>query len=156
MFDTGDEEDLALQREYGLIESACARARKQYLDSGTFTHLADDPQYVEFQTFGYAGRPTQHPLQTDSNEDPRYENTGSIDDNGRTGESPELSPFAGLKHSLDPNGREIYIEREDARGKPVVWYICRKDGRFTHTIAVPNGGNHGLTVDGPVCRLGSG
>lgn len=55
-----------------------------------------------------------------------------------------------LKHSLDPNGREIYVEKEDARGKLLVWYLPIKDDKFTHKERDTFGPNN-TTVDGPVC-----
>ena len=119
MFETGDEEDWSLRREYGLIESAAAKARQQYLKTGTFTPLDDDPAYVEFLTYGLNGRPVVHlPGPEDGSESAGNEG------------SPEACthPLAHLKRALNVYSKEIFIEKEDDRGKPVIWYTIPKEG----------------------------
>ncbi len=149
MFDSYDEEDRSLQREYGIIERACARARRDLKKNGTFTPLADDPEYVEFLTFGLAGPPDENRIESfERGETTPWETTD--------GQPPEtshpLEPMDRLKRSADANGRDIFIEKENAAGKPTVWYVRRKDGKFTHKIG-DSTGSIGITVDGPICRL---
>ncbi len=154
MFETGDEEDVSLQKEYGIIERACARARKDYEEYGTFTPLANNPEYNEFRIYGIAGRPDGNPMSTVP--ETSASTATHIPPRSQDEEHPSnepFDPFAHLKYSIDANGRDIFVEKENAHGKPVVWYIRRRDGRFSSMVSDRAGGNFGLTVDGPVCRV---
>jgi hypothetical protein len=158
MFSSDEPEKWALRREYGLIENAAAKARREYEATGTFTPLDDDPEYVEFLTFGLEGRPPDDPPGSDDDDDDTAmwaENTGP----GRNGDtsfaSRESSVMDGLAHTLDKNGREIFVERKNDSGRPLVWYLPLKGGKFTRFEWIPGVGNIGTAVDGPVCMFDS-
>lgn len=55
-----------------------------------------------------------------------------------------------LKRSLDKNDREIFVEQEDERGKPIVWYYYDTTGRLVR-YNHKGFGAIGRTVDGPIC-----
>lgn len=44
------------------------------------------------------------------------------DDNGAIPDEPFSTLNSRLSIRLDAYGREIFVEREDANGKPMVWY----------------------------------
>ena len=47
--------------------------------------------------------------------------------------------LSGLKHTRDDHGKEIWIESEDHRGKPVVWYSFDSKGRKQKHVRDANG-----------------
>lgn len=55
-----------------------------------------------------------------------------------------------LKRSLDKNYREIFVEREDENGKPIVWYMYDTTGQLSR-YEYKGFGATGRHVDGPIC-----
>jgi hypothetical protein len=63
----------------------------------------------------------------------------------------ERPAFLGhLKRSFDKNDREIFVEREDENGKPIVWYMYDTTGQLSR-YEFKGFGAHGRHVDGPIC-----
>ena len=55
-----------------------------------------------------------------------------------------------LKRSFDRNDREIFVEREDERGKKLVWYMYDTTGQLSR-YEFKGFGAGGRHVDGPIC-----
>lgn len=55
-----------------------------------------------------------------------------------------------LKRSFDKNDREIFVEKEDENGKPIVWYMYDTTGQLSRCERKGVGviGRH---LDGPIC-----
>ena len=67
-------------------------------------------------------------------------------------ESPVFDPLAHLKRSWDKNDREIFVETEDERGRPTVWYMPNSKGKFTRYTRSAYG-QIGQIVDGPMTQV---
>lgn len=64
---------------------------------------------------------------------------------------PERPALLGhLKRSFDKNDREIFVEKEDENGKPLVWYMYDTTGQLTR-YEFKGFGSTGRHVDGPIC-----
>ena len=61
-------------------------------------------------------------------------------------------PMSFLKRSLDRNDREIFVESEDDRGNPIVWYHRNPQGKLFRLRRTTTGSISEL-VDGPRCPL---
>ncbi len=70
-------------------------------------------------------------------------------------ETPPFDPLAHLKHSWDKNDREIFVETQDERGRPTVWYMPNSKGNFTRYKRSAYG-QIGQTVDGPMTPMNTG
>jgi len=55
-----------------------------------------------------------------------------------------------LKRSFDKNECEIFVEKEDERGKPIVWYRYNTTGQLSR-YQFRGFGSLGRHVDGPIC-----
>lgn len=55
-----------------------------------------------------------------------------------------------LKRSFDKNDREIFVEREDENGRPIVWYMYDTTGQLRR-CEFKGFGTTGRHVDGPIC-----
>lgn len=64
---------------------------------------------------------------------------------------PERPALLGhLKRSFDKNDREIFVEKEDENGKPIVWYYYDTTGQLSR-YENKGWGPSGRHVDGPIC-----
>lgn len=70
-------------------------------------------------------------------------------------ETVVFDPLAHLKRSWDKNDREIFVDTEDERGRPTIWYMRNSKGKFTRYTRSAYG-QIGQTVDGPMSPLNSG
>lgn len=61
-------------------------------------------------------------------------------------------PMSFLKRSLDRNDREIFVESEDDRGNPIVWYHRNPQGKLFRLRRTTTG-SISEPVDGPITPL---
>lgn len=126
IFDREDAEAHSLRRESYLIEAARHRARQEYQRTGHAPPLDSDSIYSEFIQKIKSSDPV-----TPAPDEPEVSDLNSefvLPD-----ESPEPVQLS-VAHSplsvrLDAYGREIFVESEDADGKPMVWYHRDSKGR---------------------------
>ena len=123
-FEREDKEGHLLRRKYYLIEAARARAHRIYKQTGVAPPLADDPEYSEFVESLLSGGKVAE--STDALFDIE---AAEVEDSDC--KITDMEP--SLKRSLDGYGREIFVESEDANGKPMVWYKVDSNGtKFRH------------------------
>ncbi len=60
-----------------------------------------------------------------------------------------INPMSSLKRSFDNNGREIFIEKENSHGKPVIFYRYGSQNRLSR-FERDGIGSSGRPVDGPI------
>ncbi len=65
---------------------------------------------------------------------------------------PTSTPNPLLERDVDPNGREIFVEKRDSNGRRLVWYLAETNnrqptGRYTRYEHRGLGGNIGAIVD---------
>ena len=122
-----------LMREYGIIDNASYRASQVYKNSGTTPKLNEDKQYAEFTKIVSEGG---NPFAYDSIESEPSPPQPVEPDIPTSPPQQLLHPaLNGLKHSLDPYGKDIWIIKENERGKTIDWYSFdsnRKLQRHTH------------------------
>ncbi len=149
IYDREGEEFALLRREAYKIEAACAKARQEYLKTGSAPTLAEmlarmrdaetaqkgSPPYeggvaaasadgVVFspdKMLQDGGGAVDGPLEPDGK--PEAFRTSS----GTAGNGKNV-PMAGLQRATNEYGREIFIEKEDNNGKRRVWYERDKKG----------------------------
>lgn len=151
-----DPQYLLLMREYGIIDNARYRASEVYKKTGTAPKLNEDHQYAEFINPGSAISQCGEACLTGSDssshcseaQPPSGEvNKPSSDQASLTalhrGKPPDNFPadasLNGLKHALNDYGKDIWIEKEDERGKPVIWYSFDSKERKQKHVRDSNG-----------------
>lgn len=90
-------------------------------------------------------------------EDPAPNGMPASDQNEESSEAPAKRAYpvraallSHLKRSFDNNDREIFVEREDENGKPIVWYLYDTTGQLSR-YENKGFGPSGRHVDGPIC-----
>ncbi len=139
MFSEETPEDRALRREYGNIELARYEAHNEYEATGKAPTLAamiarvTEPEALEDSDI-ISGRiagadAAQPPDEHDGvAAEPYFDEAGQAEPFClSSGQS--LNATSGLKRSLDAYGKEIFVEKEAANGKPMVWYNFDSKGR---------------------------
>ncbi|MBK8464590.1 MAG: hypothetical protein IPL32_02055 [Chloracidobacterium sp.] len=68
----------------------------------------------------------------------------------KPGHHERRADLSGLKRTFDRDDREIFVEKEDENGKPMVWYMYGTSGNLSRWEfgVFGTGGRH---VDGPTC-----
>lgn len=151
MYTREDEEDYKLRREYNLLENARNLARKEYLETGKTPTLAE---MLARPSDGGNGSQLPSSARGMNGEIPRPSDNGSEDiienapDTASThagvvppadaGGSDNSGEMAGIKRSFDGYGREIFIEREDERGEPLIWTVTESKGNKFRKVRKPN------------------
>ncbi|MFN0279698.1 MAG: AAA family ATPase [Pyrinomonadaceae bacterium] len=127
-----------LMREYCIIDNASYRASQAYKKTGITPKLNEDKQYAEFKrsedtlvlmNAASAFRNSVGGQMTDSK-------ISLIEDDlaGGTGDEDKSVLAPNLKRSQNAYGDEIWVEEEDYRGKPMIWYSFDSKGiRYKHT-----------------------
>jgi hypothetical protein len=118
--DRDDAEAALLKRERYLIRAARARAQKIHLRTGTCPPLDDDPAYAGFVKNGIAE------VSVEDDAPARRQTLGPETSaaNGHAAPSREHP-----RHELDAYGKDIWVEKEDERGKAMVWIKLDSNGR---------------------------
>jgi len=132
-----------LKREYGLIERAAADARKVYLATGVAPKLWENAEYREFkESLKYEVENTADPPEDlhDLASDPGSDNDRD-DDMAEKPEEILLEKATPLRTARDGYGREIFIEAEDEKGQPLVWYQYDQHGTKYRKKRTSNGIN---------------
>jgi len=131
-----------LMREYSIIDNACARARQIYKKTGITPKLGEDAEYAEFMKAVseqcQSKNAQQRQPQINADEADKSKNISPISASSVSSAVNEHNPpvttkdpeSAGLKHTLNEYGRDIWIEEvDDYTGKPKVWYSYDSNGR---------------------------
>lgn len=120
IYEREDDEAYRLRRETYLIEAARARARQEFLKTGRTPGLKETLEMMDAE---------------------REEEKNRAMSLSRSGPDEEFSAFSapesqipGTRRSFDGYGREIFIEKEDERGKPIVWYDFDSSGRTRQMV----------------------
>lgn len=130
-FENEDDSSYLLRRESCMIEKARADAHKEYKRTGKAPRLKDHPEYSHFIKWIADNAPDGD---TSGLTLDLYDSQAEIEDidDASLAEESE-NPKPGLKRSIDGYGREIFIESEDANGKPMIWYqYDSKGNKFRH------------------------
>ncbi len=139
IYDREGDEFAVLRREAYLIQLAAANALKEYKKTGNVPTLAEMreqmPEFAALAAEGgseppaVAGGLTPRPANIDESDEICYDES-----NNSHLKPPAIAGGSDLKRSLDAYGREIFIEKEDERGKPTVWYKFDSKGRKQRMI----------------------
>lgn len=136
---TGEgEEDHNLRREYNLLENARHLARKEYLKTGKAPTLAEMLARTREEKPAAMRQMDFNVLENGNNghEDPVL--SAGYAKLAAAGFAPPDKP--ALKCRLDGYGHEMWVEKEDGTGKPLLWYTVSPKGVIRRRERQPGGG----------------